>query len=284
MTPSDKLAAQETRRHFELVARQPDAAIDLAHAALLIAAEEEPGCDVGRWRAQLYELGMRGRERVEREPREPVEALNQYLFGELGFAGNQKDYYDVRNSLLNHVLERRTGIPITLSVVYMEVGRRAGLHTEGVGLPGHFVVRVRESASALRAVLVDPFYGTTVDEDECQNRLDTIYGGQVPLTDEHLRGVTTREILVRMLRNLKAIYTQAQLYKRALASVERILLLAPREAAERRDRGVLLAQLNRLQEALFDLQGYLNTSPRPADAEEVQAQLKRLQIRLAMLN
>ena len=182
-------------------------------------------------------------------------------FDEQGFAGNQSEYYDPRNSLLNHVLDRRTGIPITLSVVYIEVGRRAGLRVEGVGLPGHFIVRVGDDDGA---ALVDPFHGTTIDEDDCQQRLDIVYGGQVPLTDEHLRATSTHEILVRLLRNLKAIYTQSQLYARALAVVERILLLAPHALDERRDRGLLLAQLGRFSPAIADLQTYLGFVPNAA--------------------
>ncbi|HVF49597.1 MAG TPA: transglutaminase-like domain-containing protein [Pyrinomonadaceae bacterium] len=264
--------------------RQPEAAIDLAHAALLVAAEEEPRCDVSRWRAVLYELGLEARERVAARRDEPVAALNDYVFGELGFEGNRSEYYDVRNSLLNQVLERRTGIPITLSLVYMELGRRAGLHVEGVGMPGHFIVRVRQSAEAGRATLVDPFAGTPLDEDDCQQRLDQIYGGQVPLADEHLRALAPRQILVRLLRNLKAIYTQTHLYRNALSTVERILIIAPRAADELRDRAMLLAQLDRLDEAIADLQIYLERSPRAGDAEQMRETLKRLQIRRAMRN
>ncbi|MGH9901010.1 MAG: SirB1 family protein [Pyrinomonadaceae bacterium] len=285
MTPDDKIAALDARRHFAFVARQPDAAIDLAHAALLVAAEDDPQqCDVTVCRAVLHDMGVEARARIERSPGAEVEALNSYLFGQLRFAGDREEYYDARNSLLHHVLERRRGIPITLSVVYMAVGRRAGLQVEGVGLPGHFIVRVRPGSSSMSATLVDPFHGTVINEGDCQERLDTVYGGQVPLTREHLRAATTRETLVRLLRNLKAIYTQAQLHVRALAVVERILLLAPRALEERRDRGMLLGQLNRLSEATADLQNYLKRAPAAPDAEQVREQLKKLQIRLAMRN
>ena len=285
MTPSDRIAARAAREQFALTVRQPEAAIDLAHAALLVAAEEEPRCDVAGARSLLYALGVEARERLSGlRPDERLPALNSFLFAELGFAGNRQDYYDVRNSLLHRVLERRTGIPITLSVVYMDIARRAGLHAEGVGLPGHFVVRVRVDAAGARPALVDPFHGTLVDEDDCQNRLDEIYGGQVPLAPEHLRPVTPREILARLLRNLKAIYARSQLYGRALAAAERILLVAPDSAEERRDRGTLLAQLDRPGEAVEELQAYLKLAPHAPDAERVREQLKKARLQLAALN
>src|SRR5436305_7105555 len=156
MTPADKLAVAKVRGLFAAAVSQPDAAIRLARAALLVGAEEEPrACDVGRCLARLDELGEEARARIERDGGPKVEALNRYLFDEQRFEGNEADYYDPRNSMLHRVLERRTGIPITLSIVYIEVGRRAGLSVEGVGLPGHFIVRVLDVEGG--KVLVDPF-------------------------------------------------------------------------------------------------------------------------------
>jgi len=284
MTPAGKLLMVDARRRFTLLVAQPEASIELAHAALLIAAEEKPGLEVEHYRARLYELGVAARERIAARDGEAnaVVAFNKYIFEELGFAGNQSDYYDPRNSLLNDVLERRTGIPISLSVVYMEVGRRAGLHVEGIGLPGHFIVRA-ESAWG-ESALVDPFNGKIIDTEDCQERLDTIYGGHAPLTDVHLRPVSTREILARLLRNLKGVYAQAGLYRRALSIIERILLVAPHAAEERRDRSALLAQLGRYSEAIVDAQIYLNSASDPPDAERVTEQLKQMQLQLARLN
>ncbi len=282
MTPADKLAALEVRGRFALEVLRREEAINLANAALLVAAEEDPCCDVARSLDALDQLGAQARERIANHEGSAVETLNRYMFDELGFIGNQADYYDPRNSLLNQVIEKRTGIPITLSVVYMETGRRAGLRMEGVGMPGHFIVRA--AVGTPDAALVDPFHAQIVDEDDCQQRLDIIYGGQVPLTDEHLRPVRTRGILVRLLGNLKAIYAQTHLYGRALAVVERILMLAPQAFTERRDRGILLAQLNRLPEAIADVQSYLNFAENAPDSDEVREELKKMQIRLAMLN
>jgi len=273
----------EARRRFARLVAQPEASIELAHAALLVAAEERPGLDVEHYRARLYELGLTARERIAQAgDANSIAALNKFIFEELGFAGNQSDYYDPRNSLLSDVLERRTGIPITLSVVYMEVGRRAGVRVEGIGLPGHFVVRAEDANG--EPVLVDPFNGKVVDADDCQERLDTIYGGQAPLTDAHLQPVATREILARLLRNLKGIYAQAGLYQRALSIIERILLVAPGALEERRDRGALLAQLGRYSEAIVDVQAYLTGARNPPDAERVTEQLKQMQLQLARLN
>ncbi|HWS87430.1 MAG TPA: tetratricopeptide repeat protein [Pyrinomonadaceae bacterium] len=284
MTPADKVAAAEVRRRFAAEASRPDAAIDLARAALLVGAEEEPRrADVDRCLARLDEMGEEARARAARAGGSRVVALNKYLFEEQGFVGNESDYYDPRNSMMHQVLGRRLGIPITLSVVYIEVGRRAGLRVEGVGLPGHFVVRAFEG-EAEEGVLVDPFNLRTTDREECQGRIDLIYDGKLELGEEHLRAVGPRTILARMLGNLKAVYVRAGLYRRALAAVERILLLTPSDLDERRDRGMLLAQLNRLHEAVADTQTYLNLSPNAPDAEAVREQLKRMQTRQSMLN
>lgn len=284
MTPSDILAAAEARRRFAEEVSRGEGRLHLGRAALLVAAEEEPRrCDVESCLARLEELGAEARGRVaEAGAGRGVESLNEYLFGELGFEGNAVNYYDPHNSLLHRVLERRTGIPITLSVVYMEVGRRAGLEVEGVGLPGHFIVRAAEPGEA--PVLVDPFNARATDEDECQQRLDTIFAGQVTLGDEHLRAVGSRAIIARLLGNLKAVYAQAGLHRRALAAVERVLLLDPLNPEERRDRGLILAQLGRLPEAVAETRSYLTQRPQAPDADTVREQLQKMHSRLAQLN
>jgi len=283
MSPADKLLAEAARREFAALVARPEAALDLAQAALVIAAEEQPGLDVAHYRARLLELGLQARARIAERERAPIAALNDFVFRELGFTGNQENYYDPRNSLLSYVLDRRRGIPITLSLVYMELGRRAGLHVEGVGLPGHFIVRARATED-VRGVLVDPFNGRVISEADCQQQLDTLYDGQVPLAQAHLRSARPREILARLLRNLKAIYAQAHQYRRALATVERILLVAPQEHEEHRDCGLLLAQLGRYAEAIREVETYLRRAPEASDAERVQAELKKMRLQLAMLN
>lgn len=285
MTPDGKLLAAEARRRFAELVERPAGAIDLAHAALLVAAEERPGTDVDGYRARLLELGLRARARVAASPHDPVGALNGFVFDESNFRGNQENYYDPRNSLLSCVVDDRRGIPITLSVVYMELGRRAGLEVEGVGLPGHFVVRVRASVGGAEVTaLVDPFNQRVVGEDDCQQLLDTLYGGQVALAEEHLRASGPREILARLLRNLKAVYAQGRRYRRALAVVERILLVEPEAHAERRDRGALLGQLGRYNEAVAEMSAYLEEAGDAPDAALVRDQLKKLRLQAAALN
>lgn len=287
MTPASKLLACEMRRAFAEEVAKPDGSIRLEYAALLVAAEDEAhmNVDIVAYLSRLESWAALARERIAQSTVEtPILAFNRFMFDELGFVGNQLDYYSPRNSYLNEVIDRRTGIPITLSIVYMETGRRAGFRVEGVGLPGHFIIRVREEEDSLQSTLVDPFHGRTLDRDDCQERLDEVYGGQVALTEAHLRGATTREILVRLLMNLKAIYARADLHRQALAAVERILLLTPHAPEERRDRGALLAQLDRLPEAIAETESYLQLAPNAPDADEAREQLKALQRRQAMRN
>lgn len=290
MTPASKIAAERARGEFTALVESGVEESDLGRGALLIAEEEEPRDD-GQERVTHYldlldAFGARASDAVAKvdaaNVRAKVEALNEFLFASEGFAGNAENYYDPRNSLLTHVIERRTGIPITLSVIYIEVARRAGFAVEGVGLPGHFIVRVMDESS--HGILVDPFGGKTIDEDDCQERLDVIYSGQVALTDEHLRAVTTRQILFRMLQNLKGIYTNSNLDREALGVIERLMLLAPDNHQERRDYGMLLARAGRMMDAARELRRYLAASPNGDDADAVGEVLKRINAQLARLN
>jgi regulator of sirC expression with transglutaminase-like and TPR domain len=285
VTPDGKLLAAEARRRFAEMVARPEGAIDLAHAALLVAAEERPGTDVDGYRARLLELGLAARARVAASAGDPVGALNRFVFEEAGFRGNQEDYYDARNSLLSCVIDERRGIPITLSVVYMELGRRAGLEVEGVGLPGHFVARVRANVEGREVTtLVDPFNRRRIDRDDCQQLLDSLYGGQIALAEEHLCASQPREILARLLRNLKSVYAQGRRFRLALSVIERILLVEPDAHAERRDRGALLGQLGRYGEAAAEMHAYLQAERDAPDSSLVREQLKKLRLQAAALN
>lgn len=165
----------------------------------------------------------------------------------------------------------------------MEVGRRARLKVEGIGQPSHFVVRAFDGDST-EGTLVDPFHGATLSLEDCQDRLDTIYDGQVLLTEDHLRPATNKEILARMLTNLKLIYVQAKTYRQALAVVERIQLVTPAAFGEHRDRAALLMQLDRLAEAINDTEIYLRLAPKAPDADEARERLHLLQRQQAMRN
>ncbi|MBD0371262.1 MAG: tetratricopeptide repeat protein [Pyrinomonadaceae bacterium] len=285
MTPSSRHRAARARELFAEEARKAGALMRLDRAALLIGAEDEAyrNIEVEHYLSQLDELAAEARSFLEASQAGETEAFNYFLFELKRFTGNQLDYYDPRNSFLNEVMDRRVGIPITLSVVYMEVGRRAGLDVEGIGMPGHFIVRVRELGLS-EALLVDPFHGVMLTREDCQDRLDTVYDGLVSLSEEHLRAASTPEILVRMLRNLKAVYTRSNLYRQALACVDRILLLTPGDVGEHRDRGTLLSRLERFEDAARELEYYLQTATDAPDSTTMREQLNNIRRQQAMRN
>jgi regulator of sirC expression with transglutaminase-like and TPR domain len=285
MTPASKLRAARARELFAEEAGRPAALVRLDRAALLIAAEDEAhkNVDVEKYLSLLDALGAEARTFLESAGAGETETFNRFLFDEKRFTGNQLDYYDPRNSFLSEVIDRRVGIPITLSVIYIEVGRRAGLDVEGVGLPGHFIVRVRELGER-EDFLVDPFHGVMLTREDCQDRLDTVYDGLVRLSDEHLRSSSAADILVRMLRNLKTIYLRSNLYRQALNCADRILLLAPDDTGEHRDRGVILANLERFTEAAEEAEFYLQAESNASDAQQVREHLNRIRRQQAMRN
>ena len=267
------------RRTFAEVVAGPDERVDLARAALLIACVEYPALDVGRYLDRMDAMAAGLRQRLDGgSPAAAVRALNALLFDEEGFKGNLDDYYDPRNSFLNDVLDRRMGIPITLSTVYIEVGRRAGLSVDGVGLPGHFVVRVEGQ-------LVDPFHGgIALSQDDCQKRLDRIYGGRLKLDDAMLAPCDRKAILARTLRNLKAIYTKAEDFTRALGVVELLLRVEPDSADELRDRGMIHAALDCYALAASDLEEYLRRAGNAPGADEVRQKAAELRRSAARVN
>lgn len=274
----------ESRPSLTVVLGRPDGEINLAEAALLIASEEYPGLDVHRYLKQLDDMGLALRARLAAEPRpeRAVMALNRYLFQEEGFHGNVEEFYDPRNSYLNDVIDRRVGIPITLSTIYMEVARRAGVHVEGVGLPGHFIVRVVLGGHGL---LVDPFHGgVLLTEADCQGRLDRIFAGRVKIASEMLAATGRREILGRMLRNLKAIFMRREDYPRALRAADLLLRVYPESGEDLRDRGLLYDTLDCYGLALQDLEHYLALHPNPPDAVELSGRIAALRLKAARLN
>jgi regulator of sirC expression with transglutaminase-like and TPR domain len=267
----------------EMLARSGEQ-IDLAEAALLLAKEEYPELDVAAYLARLDVMGRDARTRVcgMQKPREVVRALNAYLFEGEGFQGNRQDYYDPRNSFLNEVLDRRTGIPITLSLLYMEVSRRAGFIVEGVGMPGHFLVK---HVCADEEILIDPFNaGAILDSEDCQRILDRIFDGQVAFEPRYLEPVKPRQILARMLQNLKVVYFNARAYPAAVSVVERLLILQPGCATEIRDRGLLLSQLKAYAAATRDLERYLRLAPGAEDRDVIRGHLRSLRQRVVVLN
>jgi len=237
----------------ELACTEPE--LNLARAALLIAKEEYPQLSVELYLARLDQLTEEVKNRLadETAPLVILDELVTTLYQRRGFNGNRKAYYDPRNSFLNDVLDRGLGVPLTLGVVLLEVGWRLGLPLEGVSFPGHFLVRYRGDAIDL---LIDPFDGGKVRfGDQAQELLDGLYGGTVPLQDHFLRTASRREMLNRLLTNLKGVYVNLGDHERALAAVERLLMISPTAPSEQRARRVLLARLGRLEEAADDPEG-----------------------------
>lgn len=267
---------------FVALVRTPEPKLDLAIGALLIASIEHPGLVPGQWLARLDELAEGSRAARVADPLNALHRLREFLFEEQGFAGNAKDYYDPRNSCLNDVLERRVGIPITLSLVLMEVGRRVGLPIVGVGLPGHFVVRADVGPEP---VLLDPFDGgAVVTPERATDLVARALGRRVPVGAEQLAPVDKRQILTRMLMNLRGIYCRRGDWDKALAVFDRLLVLDAEAVAHRRDRGTVLVKLGRYHQGVREWERYLTAHPQAEDASDLREQLRRVRQRLASLN
>jgi len=277
---------------FESVINKEDARIDLARACLMIAQDAYPGLEVERYLGEIERMAIRLRGRLPAAggPEERVATLNQFLFDDLGFWGNTEEYYDPRNSYLNEVIDRKTGIPITLAILYMEVGRRVGLPLEGVSFPGHFLVRLRLRGGML---VLDPFTGGAAQsEAELRERLqrvipegvaDNLPVAELPL-DQFLEPASNRQILARVLRNLKGIYREADKPERMLDVLNRMLLVAPDASAELRDRGLVYQRLECYRAALKDLSDYAEREPEAPDLDDVRVKLMELSALCARLN
>ena len=275
---------RSARERFAQLVNSPEEELDLAEAALLIAQEEHPEIDVASYLRRLDGLAAAVRARLPESPApvEIIQGLNTQLFREEGLTGNENEYYDPRNSFLNEVLDRKRGIPIALSVIYLEVGRRLGLPLVGVGFPGHFLVKY---SGADGDVVLDPFSGGgTLTQAELAQRLRRMYGDANPFLaqiPQLLAPASKKEILVRMLRNLKGIYLQQNDFTRALAAIDRIVLVAPDLAVEVRDRGAVHQRLGHLQAAVQDFRSYLHMAPNAEDADAIRALIPRM---VAQLN
>lgn len=274
---------------------RPDREIDLARAALVMGAFEYPDLAVGLYLKRLDDLAAAARPALSTADL-PALALANYLFKRLGFAGNRDDYLDPRNSFLNQVLDRRLGIPITLSLLYIEVARRIGIDAEGVGLPGHFIVRTRlepehtpasddETDDPDAVIYLDPFHGgALMDEADCAERVRAITGGKLSFNQAFLSPVGARYILNRMLNNLKNAYAGRQDLERALRVVERLLVLNPNDPEETRNLGLLHAGLGHTRQALTALMRYLELRPQAPDAATIRGYIVALSGRLARWN
>jgi regulator of sirC expression with transglutaminase-like and TPR domain len=282
------MTKEEARAQFaEMVARN-ETDLELDRAALLIAAEEYPRLDVRKYLDLIGSFAeMAGsRDDPYADPLSRITRLCDLLFGELGFRGNVDNYFDARNSFLNDVIDRRVGIPITLSVLCIEIARRIGLKLFGVGLPGHFIVKFTDDE---HEILIDPFNGgRLLTEEACREMIEEMYRAEMGFHPAFLYGVTKKQILARMLQNLKGIYSGACDHHKTLGAIERALLIHSEigsdVANEIRDRGLVYSGLGRYVTALADLEEYQRLAPQAPDAKEIEERIRQLRRKQSQLN
>lgn len=266
---------------------QPEPEWDLGRGALVIAQQEYPELDVDAYVAELDTMAQRLRRRLPSDSSRThiLAMLNHLMFTELGFSGNKDEYYDPRNSFLNQVIERRMGIPITLSILYLEIARRLGLPLKGMCFPGHFLVQWSTDKGV---IVLDPFNrGVSLSEEELRQRLKGVsnarWAERAPL-GVLLRPASKKDVLVRLARNLKGIYTDGGKLEKALGITNLILAIAPDSPRELRDRGMLYNRLECFRAALRDLERFMELEPDAEDVEPVQNLLVDLRRRARSLN
>ncbi len=274
----------KARKAFSEVAALEEALFPLDRAAFTLCLEDYPNLDIDEYLRRLDTLAARAEVLIgqDRSTGNMINCLSEVLFVQEGLRGNTEDYYDPRNSFLNDVLDRKQGIPISLSVVYIEVARRINFPAFGVGFPGHFIVKHQE---ADRELLIDPFNGGRIlTQNHCQELLDRVYGGAVSIQPSFLQFMSKKAVISRMLFNLKGIYYQKEEYPKALAVVERILTLNPGTPSEIRDRGLLYMQTSLFAKALADLEFYLATASSPQDTSNIEGHIKTLRTIVSSTN
>lgn len=253
---------------FAEYAAQPDAELSLLDGALLIAKDAYPDLDWADQRSQLDELARPLQKAELEQIRAPAQAvaLAAYMSSDCGFRGNSEDYYAPENSFINRVIERRLGIPISLAVVYIELARRAGVSAAGVGFPGHFLVRIEDVDDH---IIVDPFSNRILDRDELERLCQVATHGRQKLNDEMLEPAPTRNVIARMLLNLRSVYATRADRRRLLVVLDRLVDLLPLAVEHRRDRGLLCAELGAPRAALADIEAYLAALPHAADSRDL---------------
>ncbi|MAI79630.1 MAG: hypothetical protein CL917_11865 [Deltaproteobacteria bacterium] len=272
-----------TRAQFKALIDRPDTDVPLAEAALCIAAETRPQVDVSLWMSTIEQIADRISPHLElaASPLERLHLLNEGLFIREGFVGNSEDYSNPENSFLDSVLESRKGIPITLSIIYMEVARRLGFNSFGIGFPGHFLVGVKLEQ---KTVVIDPFSQRILEQSDCEKLLFKMAGQKVPFNPLMLSSTPTKEILQRVLRNLKMIYVAKKEYESALSCSDRILLLADEDLSELRDRGLLYRELECAGPALKDLEQYISLSPPDPNIDALKKIVQELRDRVQAIH
>ncbi|MCS6865624.1 MAG: transglutaminase-like domain-containing protein [Gemmataceae bacterium] len=264
------------------LAVQPQAPIDLARVALLIARDAYRRLRPRHYLAQIERLAATVRPRLTGSLAARTAAFSAFLFDECGFRGNTRHYYDPRNSYLNKVLDRQVGLPIALAVLAMAVGARAGLKVVGVGLPGHFIAKAIKDDEA---ILFDPFHGGRfLDADACEKLVRAVTGQPFALTPAALEPASPRAIVARMLHNLKAAYVAARAYRSAARVTDRLTQLWPNDPEQQRDLGVLWVQAGRYGRAITPLRHYLAARPTAEDADDAQRYLRRALVEVSRWN
>ena len=266
----------KAREEFLKIAALDEETFSLDRAALAMASDEYPNLDIRDYLRRLDMLAARAEVLIgeDDEPVNVIESINQVLFVQEGLRGNETDYYDPRNSYLNEVLDRRLGIPISLSVIYIEVARRIGFPIKGIGFPGHFLVK---HVTRKRDIIFDPFnLGRILTPKDCQELLDKIHKGSVSMNASLLQPMDKRAIITRMLYNLKGVYIEKEQHYKALAAIEKILMLNPWTPSEIRDRGMLYMQTSLFAKALADLETYLARAVAPEDSAYIRNHIDML--------
>ena len=264
------------RRRFREITGLPEPALDLVEASLVIALEDDPGLEIDHYLEQVNDWSGAVRERLEgsRDVERIVESINRLLFEEEGFRGEDEDYYDPRSALLNATLDTHAGLPIALSILYIEISRRVGIEATGVSLPGRFLVKF---SGAFGQIVVDPFDGGRVlSTIELQKLLDAVYGGGVRLREHHLRSFSSKEILARELAHLKSAYLARHDLPRAAASIDRLLILDGNDPYEVHDRATIAVQMHAYREAITCFERYLALTPHADDVARVREQVAYL--------
>lgn len=257
---------------------------DLTRAALLIARTEYPALDIEPYAGRIEQLaGSVANQVPDLSPQRTILALNRVLFDEARLRGNRDDYYDPRNSFLNDVLDRGLGIPISLSVIYMEVARRVGFPLAGIGLPGHFLLK--HYAADGNEILIDCFnHGDILNPQDCQRRLDEIYSGEIALRPEFFHPISRRQILTRMLNNLKTVYLSTRNFRKALPIADLILVVHPHSPEDIKQRALLRYSLGLHRLAAEDLEEYLRISPSASDTDDIRQMALSIRRMLALMN
>tara|TARA_B100000029_G_scaffold25505_2_gene25118 strand:- start:2735 stop:3568 length:834 start_codon:yes stop_codon:yes gene_type:complete len=253
---------------FRQAVSVPDNQIDLGLAALIISKHKYTDLDIKRELGLFDSLASVAETRMSQncDPLQKINAINTYLFEEIGFRGNDQDYYNPKNSYLNEVLATRLGIPITLSLLCMEVSKRLSIDLVSIGMPGHIVIQHSE----ITDLFIDPFHGgILLSKEECIERVKSITQGSLPWKDSYLTPLTNHEFLARMLRNLKSIYLKESCYSEAQHIMDLLLEVNPEALSERRDRGIVNFQLGNYRDSLDDLEIYLESGISGAEASSI---------------